>query len=311
MIVEEGLLALSRIPPRATLSVGNFDGVHLGHRHILDKAKRLRTDVGEIVVVTFEPHPLTVLRPDVAPPLLSSLRLKHELLASLGVDRLIVLQPTQDVLNTTAEDFFAILRDGARVRHLVEGPDFNFGKARGGNIDRLREWCDRDGVGLTVVGDLRVTLTDRSSVPVSSSLIRWLVAHGRAEDAAICLGRPFVIEGVVERGEQRGRTIGFPTANIAVEEPLLLAGGVYAARWTIDGSAHKVALSVGAKETFHAQHRVVVEAYVLDFSGDLYGREARIEVVGWIREQSKFPSLESLIEQIHRDVSNVARVTSL
>jgi riboflavin kinase / FMN adenylyltransferase len=306
MIVEEGLLALSRIPPGATLSVGNFDGVHLGHRHILHEAKRLRSDAGEIVAVSFEPHPLTVLRPDVAPPLLSSLRLKHELLASLGVDRLIVLKPTPDVLNTTAEDFFAILRDGARIRHLVEGEDFNFGKARGGNVQRLREWCDRDGVGLTIVSEVRVTLTDRSSVPVSSSLVRWLVAQGRAEDAAICLGRPFTIEGVVERGEQRGRALGFSTANIAVEEPLLLAGGVYAARWTIDGVSHRVALSVGAKETFHAEHRVVVEAYVLDFTGDLYGREARIEVVGWIRDQSKFPSLESLVQQLHRDVARVS-----
>ena len=305
MIVEEGLLALSRVPPGAMLSVGNFDGVHLGHRHILEEANRLRSDAGEIVVVTFEPHPLTVLRPDVAPPLLCSLRLKHELLASLGVDRLIVLKPTADVLNTTAEDFFALLRDGARVRHLVEGADFNFGKARGGNVERLREWCDRDRVDLTIVGEVRVTLTDRSSVPVSSSVIRWLVAHGRAEDAAICLGRPFTIEGIVERGEQRGRTIGFPTANIAVEEPLLLAGGVYAARWTINGATHRVALSVGAKETFHEQHRVVVEAYVLDFTGDLYGREARIEVVGWIRGQSKYPSLESLVEQLHRDVARV------
>lgn len=305
MIVEEGLSALAQLPPAATVSVGNFDGVHLGHRHILDEAKRLRSNRGELVVVTFEPHPLSVLKPELTPPLITTLRRKHELLASLGVDRLIVLKPTQDVLNTTAEDFFTLLRDRARVRQLVEGHDFNFGKGRGGNIDRLREWCARDSIGLTTADDVHVTLTDRSNVSVSSSLIRWLLAHGRVEDAAICLGRPFMIEGVVERGEQRGRTIGFPTANIAVEEPLLLAGGVYAAKWEIDGVVRDVALSVGAKETFHAAHRVVVEAYVLDFAGDLYGRDARIEVTRWLRDQAKYPSLESLVEQLHRDVARV------
>lgn len=306
MIVEEGLASLARIPPGATLSVGNFDGVHRGHQHILAEAKRLRVDTGELVIATFEPHPLSVLKPELAPPLLTSIRHKHQLLASLGVDRLVVLRPTPDVLNTSAEDFFSLLRDGARVRQLVEGPDFNFGKGRGGNVERLREWCARDGIGLTIVDDVHVRLTDRSEVPVSSSLVRWLIAHGRVEDAAICLGRPFMIEGVVERGEQRGRTIGFPTANIGVAEPLLLAGGVYAARWTIDGTPYRVALSVGAKETFHAEHRVVVEAYVLDFAGDLYGREARIEVIGWLRDQAKFPSLETLVDQLHRDVARVS-----
>lgn len=305
MIVQEGLAALAQLPPDATISVGNFDGVHLGHRHILEEAKRLRGEVGELVVVTFEPHPLSVLKPEFSPPLIMTLRAKRELLAAAGVDRMIVLKPTADVLNTTAEDFFTLLRDGARIRQMVEGQDFNFGKSRGGNIERLREWCARDRIGLTIVDDVHVTLTDRSQVSASSSLVRWLLAHGRVEDAARCLGRPFLIEGVVERGEQRGRTIGFPSANIAADEPLLLAGGVYAATWNIDGIERDVALSIGAKETFHAAHRVVVEAYVLDFAGDLYGRDARIQVTRWLRDQSKFPSLQSLIEQLHRDVARV------
>lgn len=318
MIVQEGLSSLATLPPGATMSVGNFDGVHLGHRHILAEARRLRDahGGGELVVVTFEPHPLTVLRPELAPPRLSSLKLKRQILEGLGVDRLIALPPLADVLGTSAEDFFALLRDGARVRHLVEGNDFNFGKGRGGTIERLREWCARDGVGLTTVDDVFVRLTDRSTVSVSSSLIRWLIAHGRVEDAALCLGRPYTLEGVVEHGEKRGRMIGFPTANVALtDEPLLLAGGVYAARWTIDGVPRAVALSVGAKETFHTNHRVVVEAYVLDFNSDLYNREASIELIGWLREQSKYPSLESLIEQLHRDVARtrdvVAQVSNL
>ena len=305
MIVEEGLSALATLPPGSTMSVGNFDGVHLGHRHILAEAKRLRDahGSGEIVVVTFEPHPLTVLKPELAPPRLSSSRMKESTLATLGVDRLVLLPPSADVLNTTAEDFFALLRDGARTRQLVEGEDFNFGKGRGGNIERLREWCARDGIGMTRATEVTVQLTDRSTVPVSSSLTRWLIAHGRVEDAARCLGRPFRIEGVVERGEQRGRTIGFPTANVALADPpLLLAPGVYAARWNINGVETRVALSVGAKETFHASHAVVVEAYVLDFIGDLYGNSAEIDVVAWIRGQSRFPSLETLTEQLHRDV---------
>ena len=309
MIVQEGLPALAAVPAGATMSIGNFDGVHIGHQSILRVARRDAVE-GELVVVTFEPHPLTVLRPALVPPRITPLALKHALLAEFGVDRLIVLPPAPEVLELSAEAFFAVLRDGAKVRHLVEGPDFNFGKARSGNVDRLREWCARDGVGLRLVDDVTVTLEDRLSAPVSSSLIRWLLAYGRAGDAMRCLGRPYRLEGVVVHGEKRGRTIGFPTANLDCGDALLPADGVYAATCTIDGRPHGVALSIGTKPTFHAQPTVTVEGFVLDFAGDLYGRRIAFDVVAWLRGQQKYPSLETLVADLNRDVANVRTLTT-
>lgn len=306
MIVEEGLESLASIPPGSTMSIGNFDGVHLGHQQIIRTAKA-NAAAGECVLVTFEPHPLTVLKPELAPPRLSTTAQKQAMLRELGVDRLIVLPPSIDVLNVSAEFFFSILRDQAKVRHLVEGRTFNFGKARGGNIDRLREWAARDGIDLTIVDDFKVTLSDLSIVSVNSSITRWLLAYGRVSDAALCLGRPFALEGKVVHGEKRGRTIGFPTANLACQDQLLPAPGVYAARTLIDGRPYQVALSIGTNPHFDG-NSVTVEAFVLDYSGDLYDRPMSIEITTWVREQWKFPSLETLVAQLHRDVEQVRAI---
>jgi riboflavin kinase/FMN adenylyltransferase len=307
MIVEQGLNSLASIPPGSTMSIGNFDGVHLGHQAIIRTLQAQAGD-GERALVTFEPHPLTVLKPHLAPPRLSTTAQKHAQLNALGIDRLIELPPSQDVLNVTAEAFFSILRDQAKVKRLVEGSTFNFGKGRGGNIDRLKEWTARGGIGLTIVDDVKVTLSDLSIVSVNSSLIRWLLAYGRAADAAICLGRPYAIEGKVVHGEKRGRTIGFPTANLACEDQLLPAPGVYSAQTVIDGNPYKVALSIGTNPHFDGK-AITVEAYLLDFTGDLYDKTLSIEITSWIREQWKFPSLETLIAQLHRDVKHVREST--
>ena len=303
MVIAQGLDSLRSIPPGSVMSIGNFDGVHLGHRQIIDAARSL-VNANELALVTFEPHPLTVLRPQLAPPRLSTTTQKQAMLESLGVDRLVILPPSRDVLDVTAEDFFSILRDQAKVKQLVEGKTFNFGKGRGGNIERLREWSAKDGLGLTIVDDLQVTLSDLSIVSVNSSLIRWLLAYGRVHDSAICLGRTYAIEGKVVQGERRGRTIGFPTANIECADQLLPAPGVYAARTTIDGKPYRVALSIGSKPTFNGA-QFAVEAHVLDFSGDLYDRSLSVEITDWIREQMKFPSLDTLIAQLHRDVEHI------
>lgn len=303
MIVEQGLPSLASIPPGSAMSIGNFDGVHLGHQKIIRTVKSLTGD-RECVLVTFEPHPLTVLKPAIAPPRLSTTEQKQKLLKELGVDRLIILPPSKDVLNVTAEEFFSILRDQAKVSQLVEGRTFNFGKGRGGNIDRLKDWTARDGIGLTIADDFKVTLSDLSIVSVNSSLIRWLLAYGRVHDAALCLGRPYSIEGKVVHGEKRGRAIGFPTANLDCADQLLPASGVYAARTTVDGHTYRVALSIGSKPHFDGTS-ITVEAFILDFAGDLYDRTITIEITEWIREQMKFPSLDTLIAQLHRDVDRV------
>lgn len=303
MIVQQGLESLASIPPGSAMSIGNFDGVHLGHQQIIRAVQSLAGD-GECVVVTFEPHPLTVLRPERAPPRLSTTSQKQAMLRALGVDRLIMLPPSQDVLNMSAEDFFALLRDRARVRALVEGSTFNFGKGRGGNIDRLAEWSARDGIALTIADEVKITLNDLTVIAVNSSIIRWLLAHGRVHDAAICLGRPYAIDGTVVHGEKRGRTIGFPTANLDCGEQLLPGEGVYAARTSIDGTTYRVALSIGSKPHFNGVG-LTVEGYLLDFAGDLYDRSITLDIIEWIRGQQKYPSLDTLISQLHRDVDRI------
>ena len=309
MLVSTGLEALRTLPRGCVVSVGNFDGLHVGHRQILHVARqRADTRGGALAAVTFEPHPLTVLRPNLAPPRLTPSAQKHQKLRELGVDSLIELPPSPDVLNTSAETFYGLLRD-AGVAELVEGNDFNFGKGRGGTMDRLREWTARDGVTLTTVPDVEVTLSDLSIVAIRSSIIRWLLLYGRTRDAAIGLGSPYMLQGYVVHGEKRGRVIGFPTVNLACGDQLLPASGVYAARTTIDGSRYAVALSIGTKPHFDGVG-VTVEGHLLNFSGDLYGRVLDVEVLDWLREQQKYPSLDALIEQLRRDVERVRSVIS-
>jgi len=306
MNVLLGLEGLKRIPNGAVLSIGNFDGVHRGHQHILSALQTLRdqSGAGALAIATFEPHPFTVLRPEVAPPRLTSPTLKQRLLEELGVTHYVILPPTHDVLNTTAEQFWAILRDEAQPSHLVEGNDFTFGKARGGNIGRLREWADKSPLRLHIAEPVRVTLLDLASVPVSSTLIRYLIAYGRVRDAAICLGRPYVLEGEVVEGYQRGRTIGVPTANLSVKEQLIPADGVYAGRVHLSGRTFAAAVSVGTTPTFDgAKHQV--EAHVLDFAGDLYGHVIQLQLIDWIRDQRKFPGVDSLKAQLFRDFQSV------
>ncbi len=342
MIIEQGIESLARLGSipnhaRPILSIGNFDGVHLGHQAILAQARRVRdearregsvsTDTSsstarsshvELVVVTFEPHPMSVLRPRLAPPRLMSLTQKRRALASQGVDRLIELAPTADVLGLEAEAFYSILRDRARVGHLVEGRDFNFGRDRRGTLERLADWCRRDGIGLTRLAGESVALPDGSIVDVSSSVIRWLVAHGRVRDAGKLLGRPYTLQGIVNQGDQRGRTIGFPTANLDTGEQLLPDVGVYAGSCVIDSpvtlaqnptpQTFPAAISVGQKPTFGGT-QTTVEAHLLDFSADLYGQSVELRFTDFLRDQAPFPNVDALVKQLHRDVDRVRHMT--
>jgi riboflavin kinase/FMN adenylyltransferase len=254
-----------------------------------------------IAVVTFEPHPLTVLRPAAAPPRLSPLALKRSLLESAGVDDLIILPPGRQVLDLTAEQFWDILRDETRPAHLIEGPDFSFGKDRAGTITRLREWSVGTPVQLHVIDPVRVPLLDLQAVPVSSSLIRWLIRHGRVRDAAICLGRPYALQGHVVEGYRRGRTIGVPTANLDTLDQLLPADGVYAGRCEIDDRRYAAAVSIGIAPTFGGSRRQV-EAHLIGFDGDLYGRTIQLELIDWTRDQMRFQGVDALKAQLGRDI---------
>jgi riboflavin kinase/FMN adenylyltransferase len=309
MIVREGLDGLRELTPGSVVSIGNFDGVHLGHRQIVRTCDvlRARSASSRVAIVTFEPHPLTVLKPELAPPRLTSPSTKRDLIASLGVDEYAVLPPTPDVLGCTAETFWKLLKDEARVAHLVEGATFTFGKGRGGNIQRLQEWSTGTSVGIHVVPPVVRPLLDLQIVPVSSSLVRFLIDGGRARDAAILLGRPYLLEGTVVPGHQRGRTIGAPTANMSCGEQLVPPDGVYAARCEIDGARYPVALSIGTMPTFGENARQI-EAFVLEFSGDLYGKTLQVEVLDWVREQWKLPNAEALRLQIEKDVNVIQGV---
>lgn len=302
-----GLSGLRQVPPGTILSVGNFDGLHRGHDRLLRLAASLCQAHGSsgVTVVTFEPHPLTVIRPELAPPRLTPPAIKQSLLAGAGVDYLVTLPPIPEVLNLKAEDFWKILRDEVRPTHMIEGSSFTFGKGRGGNIDKLRDWTADSKVRLEILDLVSVPLLNLQVVQVSSSLIRWLLSHGRVRDAAICLGRSYVLEGPVVQGHQRGRSIGVPTANIQCDDQLIPADGVYAGQVTLDGAPYAAAISIGTMPTFGQNNRQI-EAHLIGFSGDLYGRTIRVELLDWIRDQQKYPGLDALKAQLARDFSDIS-----
>lgn len=315
---DSGLDALRAVAPGSVMTIGNFDGVHLGHRALLARARQLaRTGGGGalggggggggVVAVTFDPHPAAVLRPEAAPLRLTPIGVRTRLLKEAGADAVVVLPPTPEVLQIEAEDFFAILRDGARVSHLVEGDNFCFGRGRRGTIQRLAEWTRGAGMGLSVVPPVEVALCDMSVVGVSSSLVRFLAAAGRVRDAAICLGGPLRVVGTVVGGDRRGRTIGFPTANLDTAGNVVPADGVYAGRATVDGTTYPVALHVGPLPTFGVTAQKV-EAHLAGFSGDLYGRELEVEVTGGLRDPRKFGSIEALKGQLTKDVARAVEL---
>jgi len=312
MQVWQGIDGLRKAPAAGgVLSVGNFDGIHLGHRKLLETARALRQrDGGQIAVVTFEPHPLTVLRPEFAPPRLTTADEKRALLEELGADHLVVLAPTREVLGLTAESFWAILRDEVRPRHMIEGRTFTFGKGRGGNIEKLQEWSAASAVQLHVLGAVEAALLDLAVVEVNSSLIRWLIGNGRMRDAAICLARAYSLSGEVVRGFERGRKIGVPTANLKVDGQMVPLDGVYAGRCEVAGKIYPSAISIGTAPTFADGVRQV-EVHLIGFDGDLYGKKLGAQVTDWIREQRKFNGVEALVAQMKVDVERAKAMAGI
>ncbi len=296
-------------PGGSAVTIGAYDGVHLGHRALLAEL-RARADADGLatVVVTFDRHPAAVVRPESAPLLLCDLDQKLELLASAGVDRTVVVRFDEERANETAEEFVTReLVDGLDARLVVVGEDFHFGHGRKGNVALLTEMGTVagfavDGVSLASAGDD----DGDGSAPVSSTRVRSLVAAGDVEGAAALLGRPHQVRGPVVTGDRRGGAdLGFPTANLAVPAEILLpASGIYAGWYERpDGSTYKTAVSVGRRPTFYGvDGELLVEAFLLDFSGDLYGEGARLSFVHRLRDELAFESVEALVAQMGSDV---------
>jgi riboflavin kinase/FMN adenylyltransferase len=276
------------------VTIGAYDGVHKGHQFVIGHLRRLAADGGlATVVLTFDRHPATVVRPESAPKLLTDLDQKLEILAGTGVDHTAVLRFDEARSQEEPEDFVRKVLVGALgARVVVVGEDFHFGRRRRGNVDLLREMGAALGFEVTHVPLLGGT---------SSTAVRRLLEAGDVAGAADLLGRPHEVRGVVEKGDQRGRELGYPTANVAVPAEILLpTPGIYAGWY---GGDHAAAISVGHRPTFHGGGApVVLEAYLLDFSGDLYGQEARVSFVSRLRDEERYESVDALLEQMARDV---------
>ena len=302
---------LSVMVEPSVVSIGNFDGVHLGHGAILDAAGVVARRHGvPVVALTFDPHPLTVLRPGAAPRRLMSLAQKRSALRVAGADRVVVLAPTLARLGQTPRQFIEWLCPEHRPMAIVEGQGFRFGKGRRGDLGQLRQMGASFGFEVVEVATQEVTLGDLMAVPVRSSLIRWLLACGRVDDAARCLGQPYALTGRVVVGEKRGRRLGVPTANLStadLAEFVTPAHGVYAGLVALpDGEQRPAAVSIGTKPTF-GSHQPVVEAHVLDFDADLCDQTLTVQFVRWLRDQHPFPDLATLCRQLERDLEQTRR----
>jgi riboflavin kinase / FMN adenylyltransferase len=265
------------------IAIGTFDGVHVGHRRVIDRAD---------TVLTFEPHPLSILHPDAAPKLIMPFEIKRDVIEGLGVEELVVIPFDQSFSTIPPEEFCSrILIDTLGAERVSVGENFRFGAKAKGDPEML---ASRDEFDSRVV-----PLVEVDGEIVSSTRIRSLVAAGEVEAATNCLDAPFLLEGSVVEGDGRGRTLGFPTANLVPSDDLVCPGhGVYAAF----ANGQPAAVNVGVRPTFETGRGLLVEAYLIDFEGDLYGQTLRVAFIGRLRGERRFPSVEDLIAQMHRDV---------
>ena len=295
--------APSALEPGSVLTVGTFDGVHLGHRDILRRlAARASVRGLAPAVVTFRPHPLEIVNPPAAPMLLTPDDEQLEALGSVGATNVIVLPFTPELARLSAEDFVvSLLRDRYHMRELVIGYDHGLGRGRQGDAEALRQIGSASGFDVDVVS---ATL-DGAGVPISSSTIRTFVAHGDLDRASAALGRPYGFSGVVVPGNQRGRDIGYPTLNIQLssERKLLPPEGVYAVRARSERGTFGGMMNLGARPTFGEFDRTL-EVHLFDVTGDWYGERVSVELIRRLRDTTRFTGIEALIAQLGKDAQD-------
>jgi riboflavin kinase/FMN adenylyltransferase len=296
----------------AVVTIGAYDGVHLGHQAVLRLVREL-ADARDLdaALVTFDRHPAEVVRPESAPRLLTTLEQRLELLDATGdLDLCWLLDFDEARSKESAADFVReVLVDGIGARLVVVGADFHFGHRRGGNVPLLERMGAELGFEVLGLGLVAVE-GDATGLPYSSTRIRELLGKGDVAEAARLLGRPHEVRGVVEHGDQRGEHLGVPTANLTVPERICLpADGVYAGTFLADDEIERpAAISVGTRPTFYENGDVLLEAHVLDFDGDLYGQQARVRFREWVRGQERFESTEALVEQMDADLEATRRI---
>lgn len=302
--VFEDMTALPKLPQGTVITIGNFDGVHPGHVALVDRARTIAQSLNlPTGVLTFEPHPREYFKPDEPPFRLTLLPMKQRLFAAQGVSYLFVPPFDAGFASLSAAEFMAFLRDRLRVRHIVVGGDFAFGKGRGGGIDTLREMFD-----VTVVKPVLCP----DGTPYSSTRIRALLQDGKLQDAATLLGRPWDIEAEVVHGDKRGRELGYPTANQQVERYVRLPYGIYAVSVQIEGEAapRQGVANFGIRPMFRIQ-QPIFETYIFDFHQQIYGKMMRVQPVKYLRGEKKFDSLDALIVQMKQDCLDARAVFKL
>ncbi|MBI1191119.1 MAG: bifunctional riboflavin kinase/FAD synthetase [Tepidisphaera sp.] len=301
------------MPPTA-LTIGTFDGVHVGHAALLARCRHHAGPGGRVIAMVFDPHPLTALRPDAAPARLSTFEQREAWLKAAGADEVHRLLPTPDQLDLSPHEFAHDFATRFAPTWVVEGFDFRFGKGRQGDVLTLDTLGRQMNFQVDVLPPVEVALSDQLIVRASSSLARWLINGARAADAAIVLGRPYELVGEVRRGDRRGRTIGFPTANLSTDL-LLPADGVYAADAILpDGRQARAAMNIGTRPTFSGHERRA-EIHILDLPRDPQGSDSsipglpeyhwplRVRLLAFLRDQVKFASIDALTSQLQRDIA--------
>jgi len=292
----------------AVLALGNFDGFHLGHQAVVNRAIALGFHRRRpVIVATFDPHPVRFFKPDVPPFRLTTLDQRERLFAQAGADAMLVFNFDRELASTSAGDFVGeILGRRLGVSGVVTGEDFTFGKGRGGNAQVMRELGAASGIEAETVSPV---ILDGEAV--SSSRIRDALAAGDPETATHLLTRPFAVEAMVERGDGRGREFGYPTANVSLGRYQRPAYGIYAVRVRLDdGSEHDGVASFGVRPMFDPPQELL-EAYIFDWQGDLYGRMIEIDLIAYIRPEAKFDSVDALVGRMREDEAEARRLLAI
>lgn len=289
------------------LTLGVFDGLHLGHQAIMETvAQRAKAAGCTATAITFDPHPRAVLHPETAPPLLQTLDQRLANFNVLGIDQAIVINFTKEFASQDAEAFLKrIVHERLQAKEIYLGHGFAFGKGRGGNIELLRRMSRNLGFVADEVPEVRLR-----GIRISSSRIRQLLKDGKVNLARRMLGRPYGIEGVIIRGDRRGHTIGFPTANLKPQNRVVPKFGVYATATLIEGIWKRGVTNVGVRPTFESDTGPSIETHIFDFEGNLYGSVLRVRFLHRIRNERKFSSVEELTSQIEKDVQTARRYFS-